>query len=97
MSKNGGPHAPASSRGAGMAEATTVRFRAPNGASVAVTVGQQAGPDPQARALVIAREAVAQVAGGDQIAARKNPAPQDRKVDCGENFWSWAMPEGWPR
>jgi hypothetical protein len=97
MSQKPGWGAPASSHDAGTSEATTVRFRAPNAALVTVTVGQQPGPDPTGRALVIAREAVSQVAGGDQVAARKNPAPQDRKVDCGEHFWSWAMPEGWPR
>lgn len=97
MRTKAGRPAPVNSQDTRSFEPTTVRFPAPNGALVTVTVDQQPGPDPNDRALVIAREAIAQVAGADPTAGREAKAPHDRKVDCGAHFWSWAMPEGWPR
>jgi hypothetical protein len=97
MSKVSVPATPVASCAGELPEGMIVRFYAPNGATVTVNVGQQPGPDPKARALLIAREAIAQVAEVDPMAAPKDPASRVRKVDCGEHFWAWAMPEGWPR
>jgi hypothetical protein len=76
---------------------TTVRFRAANGASVAVTVDLPVAVDETGRALAMAREAIAQLAAGQAEEAAPRTEQPVGHDDCGAGFWSWATPEGWRR
>ena len=73
--------------------ATTLRFHAPNGASVVVTVHPSAVAGEYGRALDVAREAIAGLAAAQapRSGSRGDAAP----AACGAAYWAWAMPEGW--
>jgi hypothetical protein len=73
---------------------TTIHFRAANGATVSVTVSLPVTADETGRALEIAREAIAQVAAAQ---FDESESGSEHPAECGAGYWSWAMPEGWPR
>jgi hypothetical protein len=76
---------------------TTIRFRAANGAMIAVAVDLPVAADESGRALMIAREAIAQVAAAQSDEAPSRLQYTVGRDDCGAAYWSWATPEGWRR
>jgi hypothetical protein len=76
---------------------TTIRFRAANGAMVSVTVNLPVAADETGRALLIAREAIAQLAAAQSGETEARAERLVERDDCSAGFWSWATPEGWRR
>lgn len=72
--------------------AASVRFQAPNGAVVTVTIPRASAPLDRERLLTAAWEAIAQLALQAGFPKPTVTAP-GAIADCGAAFWSWASPQ----